>query len=124
MACLDVVVSKRDGVIAHVIHETGEKMDRARVYVVVVVCRIVSLEAVAGIDQQHVFRSVSLPDTVHLGIDSHYGFSDIPVSVGRIEPCSMDIVRSHQAECVDSIFRAAATCDGCEHGEKCRRFSQ
>ena len=59
MSGLDVVVSDHDGIVTDVLNHPGEEMLGSRINIVVEICCVIALEAVAVIQKDYVFCSFS-----------------------------------------------------------------
>ena len=66
MSGLDVMISHNYRIITYCFHHTGEQMLGFRIYIIIIVCRIVTLKTVPGIDEDHIFLSIGDTDAVHM----------------------------------------------------------
>ena len=86
------MVTHGHGVVAHVRDELDKGMLTFRVGIIVVDRGIVSLQAVAGIQQQDVLLADSLPQAVHPRFDGHQaGLIRLAFDIGFVEPGSVDV---------------------------------
>ena len=102
------MISESDCIIAHVLGHTGIHVRSHSVNVIEVICRIVPLEDVSSIDQDHVFLSDGSPYAVHGPLDSHQGLLHVTSDICRVEKSSVDIVGRQDLEGIDAILRAGA----------------
>ena len=86
MSGLDVMVAYHDRIVAHVVHEPREEMPSVRGDEVVVIRRIVALQAVARVEQQHVLASDRVPETVDIVVDMHQTVWNVVVDIGTVKP--------------------------------------
>ena len=86
MSGLYIVVSDNYRIIAHIVHEPREDMTSVRGDVVVVIRRIVALQAVARVEQQHVFTPHRIPEAVDIAVDMHQTVGHIVVHIRAVEP--------------------------------------
>ena len=92
MAGLDVVVAHRDGVVFHIGDERHEGVFAGGIDVVVVVRRVVTLQAVAGVEEEDVLRSDGVAQAVHPGVDGHQaGLVGLAFDIGFVEPVAVDV---------------------------------
>jgi hypothetical protein len=77
----------------HVLDEPGEEVRSDRVYIIIIVGGVVSLQAVSGIYEQHVVVAVGRADTVNVIVHGEKGLLDIPARVSGIEPGTVYVVR-------------------------------
>ena len=96
---LDVVVAHGHGVVFHVGCQLDEEVLPFRVHVVVVIGGVVSLQAVAGVQEQDVLRSDGAAQAVHPGTDGHQaGLRGLSFDVRLVEPGSVDVARRDDVE--------------------------
>ena len=107
MAGLVVVVADRHRIVAHIGREARVEVGRLRVDVVEIVRRVVSLEAVAGVDQQHVFRTCRRADAVDAVVHGEEGRPGGAGDVVFVEPAAVDVVGREDAQVIGAVFRAA-----------------
>ena len=96
MPGLDVVVAEDHGVIFHVFGHTRIYVGSDRVHIIEIVCGIVPLEDVSGIQKDHILLSCVSPDAVHHILHTVEGLLDIPSYIGRIEESTVDVVGSKE----------------------------
>ena len=106
MAGLDVVVAHGHGVVFHIGDELDEGMLPFGVHVVVVIRRIVALQAVAGIEQEDVLPAHGATQAVHPGVDGHEArLVGLALDVGFVEPVAVDVSGGDDME--DTLLRGA-----------------
>ena len=64
MTGLNVMISDYDGIISHMLDHTGVNMFRCGIDIIVIISGIISLEAIADIDKDHILRTISHAYTV------------------------------------------------------------
>ncbi len=103
VAGLDVVVAHGHGVILHVGKQRDEGMLAFRVDIIEIIGRVVALQAVAGIQQEHVLLPDGPAEAVHPGMDGHETrLGGLALDVGLVKPVAVDVARG------DDVQRAVA----------------
>ena len=94
MARLDVVVADGDGIIPHIGHQLDKKVFTLRFDVIVIIGSVVSLQAVARVEQQDVLLSDRPAKAVHPGVYGHQaGLLRLAFHVRFVEPAAVDVAR-------------------------------
>jgi hypothetical protein len=108
MTGFNVMISYNHSIISGIFHHPSEKMLRRSIYIVVIICCIISLQAVTSIYQDYIFRAVSDTDTVGIPCDIRKRIA-CPVSdIERIEITSVDIICRKKTECIFTVLWPAA----------------
>ena len=118
MARLDVVIAHGHRVIAHIRHQAREQVRRQRIDIVVVIRRIVALEAVASVDEEDILRPVRRPDAVHIILHRHQRRPRPAVHIGGVEPRPVDIVGGKHRQGIFPVLEGTAAGEG-EKGAGC-----
>ena len=63
---LDVMISNHDSIIADVLHHSSEKMLGLSVYIIIIVGRIIALQTISCINQDHIIFSDGRAYAVHI----------------------------------------------------------
>ena len=118
---LDVVVASHDGIIAQMGHQTGIDVRRDRIHVVEIIGRIVALQEVARVQQQHIVLPDGIADAVRIVFERIQRAADAAAHIGRIEVRSVDVIGREKMQRMDAVLRAAGNKgggQGCEGEEK------
>ena len=110
MASLYVVITPHHGIVFHIVKDAREKMGREGVYIVVIVCGVVTLQAVSGINEKDIILAIGLTYTVYVRVDGAKGILDPAAYVGGIKPGAVDVVGGEHREGVVSVL--GTTCTG------------
>ena len=80
------------------------------VYIIVIICRIVPLEAVPGIDQKHIVLTERVAELRHVRIDRHQGGLHRAANISRVEPASVYVIGRQEVELVFPVLRTVRAC--------------
>ena len=117
---LNVMVTHGNGVVTHVLNEPGEEVRGYRVYIIIIVGGVVTLQAVAGVYEQHVVKAIGRADAVNVVVHGEEGLFDIPAGIGRVKPGAVHVVGRKDSEGVLTILQpvSAASEKDEGHGRK------
>ena len=110
MTGLDIVIADRNRLVAHIGDEAGEQVRGEGVYIIVIICRIVPLEAVPGIDQKHIVLTERVAELRHVRIDRHQGGLHRAANISRVEPASVYVIGRQEVELVFPVLRTVRAC--------------
>jgi hypothetical protein len=99
----------------HIVQQPGEQMRGQGVYIIIIVGRIVSLQAVSHLDEDYIVFSVGLAHAVHIGIDRKERTPYIVSNVGGVKPGSVDVVGAEHGKGILSVLEAMAAGKGKKH---------
>ena len=111
MSRLDVVISCCDGVVAHVGGQSREKMWGQGIHVIGIICGVVALEAVSGIEQDDIVRSEGIPVFPDGRIDRVEGVFLPSVGVAGREPAAVHVCCGEYIKLILTVFQISAA--GC-----------
>ena len=69
MASLYVMVPPHNCIVVHIVKDAREKMGREGVYIVIIVCGVVTLQAVSGINEKDIILAIGLTYAVYVRVD-------------------------------------------------------
>ena len=110
MASLYVMVPPHHSIVVHIVKDARKKMGREGVYIVIIVCGVVTLQAVSGINENDIILAIGLTYAVYVRVDGAKGILDPAAYVGGIKPGSVDVVGGEHREGVVSVL--GTTCTG------------
>jgi hypothetical protein len=98
------MVAKDNGIVTHVFCHAGIDMRGYGVHIIIVICSIVSLEDVSGIDEDHILLSGCVTDTVDGPFDGIKGLLNVVAHIGRIEEGSMNVIGCEDRKRIVAVF--------------------
>ena len=116
--CLYVMISDTDSVIFHISRKARKKVRCDSVHIIIIVRRIVALQAVAGIDKYDIINAKRISISIDISIHGHQRRAPGAIHISRVEPRAMHVISSKQVELEFACRSVAARC-GSEHCGRC-----
>ena len=98
MTGLYIMVAQDNRVVSHIFGQARINMRTQGVDIVEIICRVISLDDISRVNEQHIFRAFSFPDTVHYIFNPIKRLLHIATHICGVEKSAMNIIRGQQGD--------------------------